>query len=182
MAPVTHADQASCARPEWLGRTLKLRRKALGITQEGLAAKTGISAKLISAYENDRVEPRRENRLRLCEALRVDDPDLADAALSQSIPSGAPPEAGDASTAAAVELRCVLHGDTARLVGSRDARVLVTWSEDDGSVSAIAAAPDGRLLKIRASVTPASLDDLVSLRALVDRLAELTQGTGGAPL
>ena len=51
------------------GSRLKVRRKELGMTQKQLADLTGIDAKLISAYEHDRIQPRMQNRRILLEAL-----------------------------------------------------------------------------------------------------------------
>jgi hypothetical protein len=70
---------------------------------------------------------------------------------------------------------CVLRGEVARLTGSREAKILVTWTEENG-LAVIAAAPDNQLVTIHASVLPSTLDDVRALHALADRLGEQLRG------
>lgn len=53
-------------------RTLAVeQRKALGMTQEQLAHKSGVSSQLISKYERGKVQPGRENQGKLETALAL---------------------------------------------------------------------------------------------------------------
>lgn len=62
--------------------------------------------------------------------------------------------------------------EIARLMGSRGhrAKILLSWMDEDGEVTSIARLVGNRLVTVRARVVPTTLDDLRSLRALVDRL------------
>jgi transcriptional regulator with XRE-family HTH domain len=162
------------------GSRLKARRKELGMTQRQLAHVTGIDVKLIRAYEHDRVQPRTENRRLLLEALDGTWPEESaegGAALALSRPPGdaAKPTKG-AGCHACVEGPCAFRDATARLVGLHEARILVTWTDENGGLAALAAGHDNRLLAIRANILPASLNDVRLLRGLVDRLSEQMQG------
>jgi transcriptional regulator with XRE-family HTH domain len=142
------------------------------MTQKELAGATGISVKLIADYENDRVLPRKENKRLLLMALEGLRPEK----------SGAPPSPGEALEGD-VEMpdRPVVPVDlerwrafcdeAARIAGSRDAKILVAWRDENG-LALIAATPENRLLTIRACAVPSTLDDVRSLRAVVDRLGE----------
>jgi len=153
---------------------MKAQRQALGMTQDELAAKTGISVKLISAYENDRVRPRKENRRLLLEALGGTWGD-----------EGVAPQLGGTRLEGSAELPAPAEGNAdperwrawrrkvARLTALFEAEVVITWADENGVLAAIAVAhDDNRLLTIRTRVVPSTLDDVRSLRALVDRLAE----------
>ncbi len=72
-------------------------------------------------------------------------------------------------------MRCVLRGEVARLTGSREAKILVSWTDENG-LAVIAVAPNNRLVTIRASVLPSTLDDVRALHALADRLGEQLLG------
>lgn len=52
-------------------RRLKARRRELGMTQAGLAAKAGISPTAICHYEAGAREPSSDTLIRLCEALKI---------------------------------------------------------------------------------------------------------------
>jgi transcriptional regulator with XRE-family HTH domain len=154
------------------GSRLKARRKELGLTQKELAARTGICVKRISAYENDRVEPRKENRRLLLEAL---DGTWLDEPLTppswDARPEGEPkiPERPDAL--ADGERWCAFCREVTRLLVPREAKVLVIWRTGSVNLTAIAETHDDRhLLTIRTRATPTTLDDLRSLHAFVDRL------------
>jgi hypothetical protein len=113
-----------------------------------LATATGIDAEQIRAYEGGRA-PRTKNRQALFDALR----DIPKAAV--------PPEADLARRV----------GEVVRLPGSSDATVLVSWSDANGDLLAIAAGDD-RLVTIRTRVAPSTPEDLQSLRAVVDDVSE----------
>lgn len=149
------------------------------MTQKELAARTGISVKLISAYENDRVQPRKGNRQLLLEALDGTSPEESGGpAVGGTKPDGDAEVHEQADANAAVETWCTFCGQVARLVRSREAQILVSWTDEIGALAAIAVAhDDNRLLTIRASIVPATIDDVRSLRALVDRLAEQLRGS-----
>jgi transcriptional regulator with XRE-family HTH domain len=133
------------------------------MTQEDLAARTGIGVKLISAYENDKIKPRQENWLRLLEVLDGTWPATA------SDPDPPAPERSPLCTA------CEL----ARVIASRDVNVIVYWREDSGDLDALGIEDGDRVVAIRTSVVPATLDDIRSLRACVDRLAQQIAETSG---
>lgn len=152
------------------GSRLKARRLALGLTQKELSAKTGVNVKLISAYENDHVQPRGPNWRLLLGAL---DGQWPEAHLAHpSLDPDDPPEIL-AHPGAIVDEWSGLCREVARLVGSHEARILVGWREQNGDLAAIAEVPgDKQLLTtiIRTCGRPTTLDDLRSVRALVDAL------------
>lgn len=155
------------AEPEgvpWLGSWLKTRREVLGMTQEELAQMTGISVKLISAYENNRVQPRHGNRELLLKAL---DGALPNVGMPPE-PSAVIPEGAEAD--ADRERRPSLFPELTRLVGPQDTRVIVAWMDADGLPVAIAEAHDKRLLVLRARRV--SAEDVRPLRALFEDLLE----------
>jgi transcriptional regulator with XRE-family HTH domain len=140
------------------------------MTQKQLSAATGIDVKLIREYEHDRIQPREENRRLLLDAL--DGPEEGDAALTCRTPHGETQETPDgAAVLSDRAMRCALRGEVARLAGSREAKILVSWTDEHG-LAVIAQAPDNRLLTIRASAVPSTLDDVRALHALADRLGE----------
>jgi hypothetical protein len=51
----------------------------------------------------------------------------------------------------------------------------VTWTDENG-LAVLATAPDNRLVTIRASAMPSTLDDVRALRTLADRLGEQLRG------
>ena len=53
------------------GKRIKHHRKRLGLSQEALSIKSGISSPSISDYENNKVIPRRENLEKLAQVLGV---------------------------------------------------------------------------------------------------------------
>jgi transcriptional regulator with XRE-family HTH domain len=141
------------------------------MTQKQLAAKTGINVKLISAYENDHTEPRGPNWRLLVVALDG----KADAVLAA--PSCDPPsqccsEILERPEAIADEQQwSALCREVTRRVGSREARILVGWREENGDLGAIVQTHDDkRLVTMRTRVTPTTLDDVRSVRAIADRL------------
>lgn len=143
------------------------------MTQKQLAAKTGINGKLISAYENDKVQPRPQNWRLLLEAL---DGTWAEAYLAAPScdPEGAPEILAHPEALADEWSELCRH--VTRLVGSPDATILVGWREANGDLVAIADTPgDGRLLTIRTRALPTTLDDLRSVRTVVDCLEEQIQ-------
>jgi Helix-turn-helix len=143
------------------------------MSQKELAARTGISVNLLSAYENDRILPRKENRQLLLDALEGTGPTTARNAPASIVNLAGPPERparGD--VLADTNGRCLLCGEVERVTGSCGATVLASWVDERGAHAAIASGRDHRLLLIRASVTQATLHDVVPLRALIDRLEE----------
>jgi DNA-binding transcriptional regulator YiaG len=164
---------ASRNESPWRGSRVKARRKELHITQEELAERTGISVNLLSAYENDRILPRKENRQRILDAL-----DGTGSAPAGDVPASivnlaVPPERhARGEVLADTNGRCLLCGEVEQVAGSCGATVLMSWVVERGTHAAIASGRDDRLLFIRASVTQATIDDVVHLRALVDRLEE----------
>ena len=146
------------------------------MTQKRLSDLTGIDVKLISAYENEKIDPRAENRGLLLDALDGIWPEEGDAALTFRTAQGdAPENPQGAAILSDLAMRCALRGEVARLTGSGEATILVTWTDETG-LAVIAAAPDDRLVTIRASVLPSTLDDVRALRALADRLGEQLLG------
>ncbi len=158
------------------GSRLKARRVALGVTQKRLSDLTGIDVKLIRAYERDTIQPRAANQRLLLDTLDRISPKEGDPARTCGTPQGdAPENPPDAAVLSDLALRCVLRGEVARLTGSREAKILVSWTDQNG-LAVIAGAPNHRLVTIRASVLPSTLDDVRALHALADRLGELLLG------
>lgn len=158
------------------GSRLKARRTALGVTQKRLSDLTGIDVKLIRAYERDKIQPRAANQRLLLDTLDGISPKEGDAARTCGTPQGdAPENPQGAAVLSDLALRCALRGEVARLTGSREAKILVTWTDDNG-LAVIAAAPNNRLVTIRASVTLSTLDDVRALHAVADRLGEQLLG------
>lgn len=60
------------AHPTELGRTIAARRKNLGVTQEDLAALTGLSARFIGQLELGQTNPRLSSLLAVLTALGLD--------------------------------------------------------------------------------------------------------------
>jgi hypothetical protein len=146
------------------------------VTQKRLSDLTGIDVKLIRAYERDEIQPRAKNRRLLLDALDGLSPEEGDAARTCRTPQeDAPENPQGAALLSDLAMPCVLRGEVARLAGSREATILVTWTDENG-LAAIAAAPDNRLVTIRSSVLPSTLDDVRALHALADRLGEQLQG------
>jgi transcriptional regulator with XRE-family HTH domain len=158
------------------GSRLKARRTALGVTQKRLSDLTGIDVKLIRAYERDKIQPRAANQRLLLDTLDGISPKEGDAARTCRTPQGDAPENPQGAAALSdLALRCVLRGEVARLTGSREAKILVSWTDENG-LAVIAAGLNNRLVTIRASVTPSTLDDVRALHALADRLGEQLLG------
>ena len=158
------------------GSRLKARRTALGVTQKRLSDLTGIDVKLIRAYERDKIQPRAENQRLLLVALDGISPEEGDAARTgHTLHGDAPENPQGAAVLSDPAMRCVLRGEIARLTGSREAKILVSWTDENG-LAVIAAAPDNQLVTIRASVLPSTLDDVRALHALADRLGEQLLG------
>jgi DNA-binding XRE family transcriptional regulator len=173
LKPDASVRNASRNESPWRGSRVKARRKELHITQEDLAERTGISVNLLSAYENDRILPRKENRQRILDALDGTGPATAgDAPASIVNLAGSPERPARGEVLADTNGRCLLCGEVERVADSCGATVLASWVVERGAHAAIASGRDHRLLFIQANVTQATLGDMVHLRALVDRLEE----------
>ena len=54
-----------------IGQNIKIIRKKIGMTQQDLSSKTGISVQSIRKYESDRIVPKSQNLLAISNALGV---------------------------------------------------------------------------------------------------------------
>ena len=143
------------------GDRLKARREARGLTQKQLAKQIRINVKSLSDYETGKVQPRMENRLLILHALNGSWPDGKEVLGIESDPEITERHKGLVD----VELRCVFRGEAARILGSRDAKITVSWTDDEDRLDerAVTALPD----------------DVRRLATLADRL--LKQLLGDAP-
>jgi transcriptional regulator with XRE-family HTH domain len=157
---VKSSEKTAATEAPTFGARLRARREELGLTQKGLARKSGVGANQISEYERDQHHPRKENLRLLFQVLgrrwaeRDPSPGLEGAEA-----------AGDRS------LWSILARALARLVGSQT-RLIVAWMDEEGLPAVIAEGPDSRLLAIRARIGPASAVDVRPLRNLVDGLLQ----------
>jgi transcriptional regulator with XRE-family HTH domain len=155
----------------WRGSVVKARRLKLRLTQQELSDGSTVSVSCISAYENERVTPRKENQYLILDALGGTWPEMYD---DSSAPGATPSGPAEAPGREAPDGRegCVLCGELERVAASSDATVVVTCTLESGGLEAFAWGRDNRLLVIRPYVTLATLADVMRLRAIVDRLEE----------
>ncbi len=160
----------------WRGSVVKARRLKLRKTQQELSDTSTVSVSCISAYENNRATPRKENQCLILDALGGTWPEMYDDSPAPGVtPSGlAPSGPAEARGREAPDGRdgCVLCGELERVAASSNATVVVTCTLESGGLEAFASARDNRLLVIRPYVALATLEDVMRLRAIVDRLEE----------
>lgn len=80
--------------PENIGQNIRQARKALGITQEQLAARLYVSRQTVSSWENARTQPDYETLQKLSELLSISISELlgvTDAPYPEEVPSGTKP-------------------------------------------------------------------------------------------
>lgn len=156
----------------WRGSVVKARRLALAMTQQDLSDASTVSVSCLSAYENDRATPRKQNQCLILDALGGTWPGMYDDSPASGVaPRGAAGIPGREEGCPDGRGRCFLGGELERIAASCDATVVVSTNGE-----AFASGRDNRLLVIRACVTPATLKDVMRLRALVDRLEEQVRG------
>jgi transcriptional regulator with XRE-family HTH domain len=156
---------------------VRARRLELGMTQQELSDASTVSVSCISAYENDGATPRKQNQRLIVDALGGTWPGMYDDPPASGIAPSSPAEIlGREKGCPDRRERCVLGGELERIAASSDATVVVIWVDEQGALEA--SGRDNCLLVIRACVTPATLKDVMRLRALVDRLEEQLRGHG----
>jgi len=162
MPPGPNRSPASASREHGptLGKYIKKKRLALGLTQAQLGELTDIHTNTISGYERDKSTPMEPRLGRLLKGLRTTMEELTRTDLVV-LPCAGP------STASG----CILRDSVLRIEGVGDARVVGHWTER-GQPVVIATAEDGRLLTIRADAAPTTMEDVQSLSAFATQLAE----------
>ncbi len=142
------------------------------MSQKQFSAKTRISVKQISAYENDRVVPRNENRRFIEDALDAAEEELRRKTSPSRSSAGGSAQIPEQDGVAAPVQESPGFDEVARIAAAHGLRVILAWTDERGAASAIAAAHDGTLFEIQTCVWLATLDDLRPLHARLDRLEE----------
>ena len=154
------------------GAQLKARRLELRLTQQALGERARIDPRVISAYENDKRHPRTKNLARLLKALGLsEDPTGAPAPFPDGRAPEVPGGTGDH------ERWAIFQSELTRLIGARDAKLIVFWADGERGLLAVTRGQDKRLGAIHSRGASATIDDFLSLRALVDDLLGEVQGS-----